>query len=103
MPGIDKYLQQSFKPAEKANSRQTWIVDDTAAGVCGVVQLGRLEPVETGNLSTWRYISRKAVTNPNGETVLGIKCSQLDQKEHVYDWQRTRSGHVGCEYVDFGP
>ncbi len=46
---------------------------------------------------------RKAVTNPTGKLMPGFSCSAVDQGEYVYDWKKTRSDHMQCEFIEFRP
>jgi hypothetical protein len=51
----------------------------------------------------WRYIARKAATNPSDTVLPGRNCSAIDQGEYVDDWKKTRSDHMQCEFVEFSP
>jgi len=81
-----------------------WVVSSQPEGPCGVVQLSRFEKdrSDTSGLF-WRYIARKAATNPSGTVLPGLSCSAVDQAEYVYDWKKTRSDHLQCEFVEFSP
>lgn len=83
----------------------SWLVQPTPSGPCGIVQLGRFES-EPSKLSSdirlWRYVARKAITNPAAEWFPGRSCSELDQAEYTYDW-RSREAYVGCAYIEFSP
>lgn len=81
-----------------------WVVSSQPDGPCGVVQLSRFEKGESDASSLFsRYVARKAVTNPSGTVLPGLSCSALDQGEYVYDWKKTRSDHLQCEFVEFSP
>lgn len=75
-----------------------WVTEDAPAGPCGVVQLSRFEQDKP---HLWRYVARKAVTNPDGELLLGQKCTGLDQNEYLYDWKQERNPRLGCEFIEF--
>lgn len=113
--GFDKQLRtcsvgsnafkQIFKwVVDDSKEGGAWIVDSTASGPCGVVQLSRFEPVrtETTKLTFWRYIARKAITNPNGNILLA-KCKDFDESEYIYDWKNERNNKLNCTYVEFAP
>ncbi|WP_246786941.1 hypothetical protein [Rhizobium leguminosarum] len=81
-----------------------WVVSSQPEGPCGVVQLSRFEKDQSDASGLfWRYIARKAATNPSGTVLPGLSCSALDQGEYVYDWKKTRSDHMQCEFVEFSP
>ena len=81
-----------------------WVVSSQPDGPCGVVQLSRFEKDKSDTSSLfWRYVARKAATNPSGTVLPGLSCSAVDQGEYVYDWRNTRSDHLQCEFIDFSP
>ena len=81
-----------------------WVVSSQPEGPCGVVQLSRFEKDQSDTSGLfWRYIARKAATNPSGKVLPGLSCSAVDQREYVYDWKKTRSDYLQCEYVEFSP
>lgn len=83
-----------------------WVVSAPPDGPCGLVQLSRFEnenyQTDTAGLH-WRYVARRAVTNPSGTYLPGFSCSAFDQSEFVYDWKQTRSDYMQCEFVKFSP
>lgn len=92
---------QSFRLInDEINKSYSWVVDTTPTGSCGIVQLSRFEPVKSGNMTFWNYISRKAITNPKGTLFLNQSCEGLDQKEYLYDW-RSQEQAVQCDYINF--
>lgn len=96
-------FKQSFQPAPQFSGEMpVWIAKSAPDGECGIVQLSRFES-EKFNKSTylyWKYIARKAVTNPNGTTSFGIACKGFDENEYVYDW-REKEHQLGCDYIKF--
>jgi hypothetical protein len=81
-----------------------WVVSSQPEGLCGVVQLSRFEKDQSDTSGLfWRYIARKAATNPSGTVLPRLSCSAVDQGEYVYDWKKTRSDHLQCEFVEFSP
>jgi hypothetical protein len=67
-------------------------------------KLSRIEKDQTDTSGMfWRYIARKAATNPSGTVLPGMSCSAIDQGEYVYDWKKTRSDHIQCEFVESSP
>lgn len=90
---------QTFKPQYSGNTFQAWVVaDSTPLGDCGVINVSRLVP---GKESwQWRYYARKVVTNPTADAVL-MKCSDLDEKEYLYDWPE-QGIPLQCDYIKPG-
>jgi len=96
---------QSFKLVQDAFSGiGTWVAQGDAEGPCGIVQLTRFEPekLEISSHVVWKYIARKAVTNPNGVLFPGTLCKNLDETEYTYDW-RSKEYSLGCDYLEFSP
>jgi len=71
-------------------------------GVCGLVQLDRFEREEssTGGLFFWNYYAKKSITNKKGKTLLGVKCSVMDENEYEYNWRQPDPKYMGCEYIE---
>jgi hypothetical protein len=99
-------FKQTFRQAEPGNKVSAWVTQSTPDGPCGFVQLSRLEPEETkigqSTFVNWKYIARKAITNPNGELVPGTKCSGFDENPYLYDW-RSKENQMSCDYIVFTP
>ena len=97
---------QTFKQLSEIGSGSVWIAQGAAEGPCGIVQLSRFEPEELGAGKSksiyWKYVARKAVTNPDGELLLGGKCSALDEGAYLYDW-RSKEHQLSCDYIQFSP
>lgn len=95
---------QTFKAQYAGNTFQSWVVaESTPQGDCGVINVSRLAPaiIKAGEKPYfWRYYARKVVTNPNADMVL-MKCSDLDEKEYLYDWQE-QSVPLQCDYIKPG-
>lgn len=81
-----------------------WTSKDSPSGPCGTVMLNRFEQVDsaTGNLKFWQYISRKAITNPNGELPGIGKCSNFDEATYTYSW-KSRELYLNCSIIEFSP
>jgi hypothetical protein len=98
--------KQSFRPLTEGGGAVVWVTQSTPDGPCGVVQLSRFEPEETkigtSKFTNWKYIARKAITNPSGELFPGAKCSGLDEKPYTYDW-RSKEHQMTCDYIQFSP
>ncbi|MFG3592265.1 hypothetical protein [Bradyrhizobium sp. RDI18] len=88
---------QTFKRVAGSNN---WTSNDGPNGPCGTVVISRLQK-DDPKYSLWSYVTRKTITNPNGELPLIGSCSQLDQTEYVYDW-RSEDKFTKCDYVKFG-
>lgn len=80
----------------------TWVVKGEPTGPCGTVQLSRFEPEQPkgSSLVLWKYIAKKAVTNPQGFIAPGVSCKELDESEYLYDW-RSKEHQLSCDYIDF--
>ncbi len=73
-----KQFRHDFTYSESGD----WIVIAKPYGSCGSIRLDRFEKAST---FAWNYISRKAVTNPNGKSG-AIPCSKLDEGTYFYSW-----------------
>jgi hypothetical protein len=96
-------FKQSFKMVQdNLSGTGSWVAKGEADGPCGIVQLSRFEPekLKDTSLVFWKYIARKAVTNPNGEFFPGASCKNLDESEYIYDW-RSKEHSLGCDYIEF--
>ena len=87
---------QTFKRVTGSNN---WTANDGPNGPCGAVNISRLQ--KDPKYPMWSYVTRKTITNPNGEWFPGASCSQLDQTEYVYDW-KSEDKFTKCDYVKFG-
>ena len=100
-------FKQKFKWIGDYEGKGAWVADAPPSGPCGVVLLDRFEndkSLSNNNLPLWRYISKKAITNPKGETIIpGMTCADLDESEYIYDWRNERERKLGCEYIEFSP
>ncbi|MBZ9793362.1 hypothetical protein K9B32_25170 [Rhizobium sp. 3T7] len=95
---------QQFVWVSDFDNGGAWVVSSQPEGPCGVVQLSRFEKDQSATSDLfWRYIARKAATNPSGTVLPGLSCSAVDQGEYVYDWKKPRSDHLQCEFVEFSP
>ncbi|OOZ42998.1 hypothetical protein [Solemya velum gill symbiont] len=96
-------FKQSFKMVQdNLSGVGSWVAQGEAEGPCGIVSLSRFEPerLKDYSLVLWKYISRKAVTNPKGELLPGASCKNLDESEYIYDW-RSKEHSLGCDYIEF--
>ncbi len=95
-----------FTRAEGSQNPPTWVAQSKPEGECGIVQLSRFEPEVTqigkSSFSNWKFVARKAITNPSGEFLPGAKCSGLDERPYTYDW-RSKEHQLTCDYVEFSP
>ncbi|MGZ9097843.1 MAG: hypothetical protein ACXW30_06065 [Micavibrio sp.] len=88
-----------------------WVVESTPYGPCGAVQLDRFVPEKStigdSEFVNWKYVAKKAITNPDGTFFGDFKCKQADENEYLYDWKTSaktdRLYHLGCEYIEFSP
>jgi len=98
---------QTFRVApESAPGPTVWIAQSKPDGPCGIVQLSRFESertkIGTTNFTNWRFIARKAITNPSGELFPGASCSRFDEQAYTYDW-RSQEHQLTCDYIEFSP
>ena len=98
--------KQSFRPVTEGNGAVVWVTQSSPDGPCGIVQLSRFESEETkigtSKFTNWKYIARKAITNPSSELFPGAKCSGLDERPYTYDW-RSKEHQMTCDYIQFSP
>ncbi|MDC0400278.1 hypothetical protein OAN59_11345, partial [Alphaproteobacteria bacterium] len=59
---------------------------DKPSGPCGEIRLDRFEVDGESKLGFWNYISRKAITNPNGKSG-AVPCNKLDEEIYSYSWK----------------
>ena len=96
----DKWTQV-FKRVPNTSGIPVWVADDKAEGECGLVRLDRWEreTPSTRDVHYWNFYTRKAVTNPSGNLLLG-NCSDLDQAEYPHSW-RSKTTYQQCDQVEF--
>jgi hypothetical protein len=98
--------KQMFHMVSEPGAQPVFVAQSNPEGSCGAVQLSRFEPeamtASKSNFLNWKYIARKAITNPAGELIPGVKCSGLDEKAYTYDW-RSKEHQMSCDYVEFSP
>lgn len=98
------HYRQTFRFLGSGSTLGSWVVESTPQGPCGTVQLDRFEAEDVGTGSKkirfWKYIARKAITNPNGQLALGGSCSGFDENSYAYDW-RAKTHQQTCDYVEF--
>ena len=88
---------------DTGSGAHSWVVMQTSpAGSCGIVWLSRFEPEQMDDTRHifWKYVAKKAVTNPQGTFLLGGSCKGLDEHEYVYDW-RAKEYSLDCDYIKF--
>ena len=87
---------QTFKRVTGSNN---WTSNQGPNGPCGTVNISRWQ--KDPKYPMWNYITRRTITNPNGEWFPGASCSKLDQAEYVYEWM-PEDTFTKCDYVKFG-
>jgi hypothetical protein len=95
--------KQTFRfVSDNLSKNGTWVIQGKPEGPCGFVQLSRFEMDRDNSLKfvNWKYIARRATTNPQGTTLLGLSCKDFDEGEYVYDW-RSKVHSIGCDYIEF--
>ena len=102
------FFKQEFQLVRDDVKRSaTWVNRSGPEGPCGIVQLNRfdLDKSDDSKLQNWKYIARKAVTNPQGIMSFAfgqMACTTVDESEYVYDW-RNKVEALGCDYIEFSP
>jgi len=97
--------KQSFRfVQDHLSNAGAWVAQSAPEGPCGIVQLSRFESerFKDSKLVLWKYLARKAITNPQGSFFPGASCKGLDESEYIYDW-RSKEHSLGCDYVEFSP
>ena len=96
--------KRTFRPAQDARGTVTvWVAEAKPEGQCGVVDLSRFEQdPQGGTFKPWKFIARKAITNPAAELAPGARCGSFDEKPYLYDW-RSKEHQLTCDYVEFSP
>ena len=98
-----KIISFRFTQVFRKSSPTTWnVVNDPDAGwasrPCGIVNLSRFEAKNTYG---WDYYARKAITNPNEQT-MGAKCGgTFDEREHKYESGGNDRVLLNCDYIKF--
>jgi hypothetical protein len=96
-------FQQTVNVSPKGERVISWTTKSAPSGPCGLVQLNRFEQeVTESGIKFWQYTARKAVTNPNGTTITGQKCSLYDETPYLYSW-KSRNLFLGCNIIRFSP
>ena len=100
----NSYKQTFRLVQDSASSATSWVVQSNPEGPCGIVNLSRFEPERIAGSKSifWRYIARKAITNPEASFGYGAQCKGLDESQYVYDW-RSKEHSVSCDYIEFSP
>lgn len=95
--------RQSFRLVPNSPPPEAWVADSKPQGVCGAVELSRFEADKSRSrtFTWWKYVSRKAITNPTGE-LMGVKCKDLDERSYTYDWKQPINQR-SCDYIEFSP
>lgn len=96
------FTQTFTRVRDLQSESEPWVNQTQPNGPCGVVQLNRFEyePQQDSKFGFWKYIARKAVTNPKGEFFPGASCAGLDEAAYLYDW-RSKQHALECDYVEF--
>jgi hypothetical protein len=104
-----KVSSQPFKQrfrfvSDDISGAGSWVTEGAPEGPCGFVQLSRFEPDLQRDFKRafWKYIARKAVTNPQGSFFPGTSCKGFDEGEYLYDW-KAKERFLGCDYIEFSP
>lgn len=97
-------FEQSFRPVKDNGGKLlSWTIADTSPqGDCGFVQMSRFIPEKTEPGRTqylWKYVAKRATSNPEGQTMLGISCKGWEEVETVYDWL-SKEIPLQCDYIE---
>lgn len=96
-------FKQSFRYVQNnVSGVGAWVAKGEPTGPCGIVVLSRFEPEQPKGVSLviWKYITRKAVMNPQGSFLPGASCKEFDEREYIYDW-RSKEHQLSCDYIEF--
>jgi hypothetical protein len=96
--GTNQWKETFQRQANSSGS--VWISSGEPQGICRVVQLNRFEPDTKSGTFFWKYVARKAVTNPSGDMPVLGKCSGLDEATYEYSW-KSRELFLGCTRIKF--
>ncbi len=103
-------FKQTFTYVDDLSSTAAWVVEGKPEGPCGLVQLSRFisdTSSTIGEVKFWKYLAKKAITNPDGLFLGTSKCSSFDEGEYLYDWktgpETDKLYHMNCEYIEFSP
>lgn len=98
-------FEQTFRPVKDYEGKLiSWTVADTLPqGDCGFVQMSRFVPDDNkplgGRILLWKYIGKRATSNPEGKTLTGMSCREWDESETVYSWQ-SKEIALQCDYIE---
>ncbi len=92
-PFINKYDQTFVKVSETM-----WVAESSPLGPCGLIQASRFTLPDNGFGRLWEYTSQKIITNPAGDAVAGMSCSDLDRSTILYTWN-SGPQRIDCEFI----
>lgn len=101
-------FEQTFHPVTDYEGKLTsWTVANAQPqGDCGFVQMSRFVPDDNkpllGKIILWKYIAKRATSNPEGKTFMDTSCSGWDETETVYSWQ-SKEIPLQCDYIEYSP
>ena len=101
-------FEQTFRPVKDYEGKLiSWTVANTLPqGDCGFVQMSRFVPDDNkplaGKIYLWKYIGKRATSNPEGKTLIGTSCREWDESETVYSWQ-PKEIPLQCDYIEHSP
>lgn len=101
-------FEQTFRRVQDYDGKLTsWTVADTLPqGDCGFVQMSRFVPDDgkplAGKILLWKYIGKRATSNPEGKTLFGTSCKGWDESETLYSWQQ-KEIPLQCDYIEYSP
>ncbi len=97
-------FSHSFRYVYDGSEAHAWVAQASPEGPCGIVQLSRFESEQSegSDFILWKYVAKRAVTNPQGSLSLGGSCKKLYMGEHVFD-SRSKTSSLSCDYIEFSP
>jgi len=96
-----RVLTSSFSQTFNRVTADSWVSKEGPDGLCGVVNISRLERVRASTTNFWVYTTSRVVTNKGASSSPQI-CKSLDENEHFFDWKGGGDRFVGCDYIEMG-
>lgn len=97
-------FEQTFRPIRNSDGKLlSWTIADTQPqGEFGFIQMSRFIPEsdQPGRMTLlWKYVAKRATSNPEGVTMMDISCKGWEETETVYDWQK-KEIPLQCDYIE---
>jgi hypothetical protein len=80
---------------------QAWVAREGPGGDCGLVTIGTLQHDKEIASMFWTYTEHRVVTNPGGQFLTGVSCSQLSERTFNYTWRMDQTVE-DCKHIESG-